>query len=61
VFLLAGVCGVYTIVSSFSLQTRALIQNGEIGRAPSSMLVSMSAGLLDEGISPVARPGQLPI
>ena len=61
VFLQAGVCGVYTTFSSFSLQTRALIQNGGIGRAPTSMLVSMVAGLLDEGISPVARPEQLSI
>ena len=45
-FVLVGVCVGYTTFSSFSLQTLALIQAGEPGRAVANILVSVIVCLL---------------
>jgi fluoride exporter len=42
VFLVVGVLGSYTTVSSFSLQTLALARNGEIGRALLNVALSFA-------------------
>lgn len=43
--LVAGFLGGYTTVSSFSLQTLALAQDGALGKASGNVAASLSAGL----------------
>lgn len=45
-FVLVGICGGYTTFSSFSLQTLALFQAGEPGRAIANVMVSVFLCLL---------------
>ena len=40
VFVTVGLCGGYTTFSSFSLQTLALVRDGEIGRAAANVALS---------------------
>jgi len=41
VFVTVGLCGGYTTFSSFSLQTLALVRDGEIGRATGNAALSL--------------------
>jgi CrcB protein len=45
-FAIVGVCGGYTTVSSFALQTLYLFNEGESGRALANMLLSVGLSLL---------------
>ena len=45
-FVMTGICGGYTTFSSFSLQTLALIQDGEIGYAGANVGVSVAVCLV---------------
>jgi CrcB protein len=45
-FVMVGVLGGYTTFSSFSLQTLALAQAGEWGKAGANVLISMSVCLV---------------
>ncbi len=44
-FFMVGICGGYTTFSAFSLQTLALLQAGEVGRAGLNVFASVAACL----------------
>ena len=45
-FLMVGVCGGYTTFSAFSLQTLAMLQTGDVGRASLNVAASVGVCLL---------------
>ena len=45
-FVMVGVCGGYTTFSAFSLQTVAMLQVGDLGRASLNVVASVAACLL---------------
>lgn len=45
-FLMIGVCGGYTTFSAFSLQTLAMLQTGDVGRAGLNVAASVGVCLL---------------
>jgi CrcB protein len=54
-----GFLGSYTTVSSFSLQTLALVRDGEIGRAAGNILLTLCLCLLAVAAGAVAAPAVL--
>ena len=53
-FLMTGICGGYTTFSSFSLQTLALIDDGEWGRASGNVFSSVACCLVAVWLGHVA-------
>ena len=45
-FVMVGICGGYTTFSAFSLQTLAMLQAGDVGRAGLNVTASVAACLL---------------